>query len=273
MTASARRASATTVILLAAGAAALLANGKPSKPVTTVSATMTFRCYSVPDSDTDPCTVAGEDAKSADHVGNEAGVEPRTYQGGFVGSTSAYLKVTGTGRAFQLFLHPPLLSTQDGVPSRDNECDISTVAGCNPGPLLPFDGTSALFGDAEVNIKVLDSTTLADGSLTAMPCVADVADTGSLALVHFTFRVPGGEGHWGLNFNKRAYHSTGATIRRVANTRWVVEATTTQYAELISFNHSAIQGKKGPSHEGRFVVPFQLTIETNGLPSGSATCS
>jgi hypothetical protein len=49
----------------------------------------------------------------------------------------------------------------------------------------------------------------------------------------------------------------------------VVEATTDQYAELVSFNHSAIQGKKGPSHEGRYRVPFLLTIDT---PAGSTTC-
>jgi hypothetical protein len=268
MTVTPLRLSATTLTLLIAGAATMSSAPKP-KPVASVPATMTFRCYSYPSVPADPAceVITNTVAVSADHVGDDG--DGRTYTGGVLGSGAAYLKVTGTGRAFRLFLHEAL-AAEPNKPSRSNECAApGALAGCNPGPLLPFDGTSALFGEAEVNIKVLNQATLEDASLTAMACTPDVAGTGSLALVHFTFWVPGGEGHWGLNFNSRAYHSTGATIRRVSGTRWVVEATSDQYAELVSFNHSAIQGKKGPSHEGRYTVPFMVTIDT---PAGSTTC-
>lgn len=98
-----------------------------------------------------------------------------------------------------------------------------------------------------------------------------------MALVHYTAWLPGGDGHWGLNFNPRPlYHSTGAEVRRMGNKIWEVEALpatdTENYAELVSFNHSGIRRKAGPSHEGRYSVPFQLTITVDdsvALPSGS----
>lgn len=271
MTASALRVSATTLTMLIAGGAAILAAVKPAKPVTTVAATMTFRCYTSPDLPDDPaCAIAANTVSvSADHVGDEGYSPYRLYEGGVLGSTSAYLKVTGTGRAFRLFLHAALAPGPE--PSRIDECDADgALAGCNPDDRLPLlYGSSMLLSDAEVNIKVLHPTTLEDASLTAMACNAP-----GLALVHFTAWLPGGEGHWGLNFNRRAYHSTGATITRTGSTTWVVEATTDDYAELVSFGHSNIQRRQGPSHEGRYKVPFRLTIETGtALPTGAATCS
>jgi hypothetical protein len=270
MTAIALRTSGTTLTVLIAGAAAMLSAAKPTPPVTSMSTTMTFRCYSTPAvGDEDACAVSENTVQpNADHIGDEGG----GFYVGSMGSVAAGANFTAAGRALQVFLHEAINN------SRALECGApGVVAGCNPGPLLPFDGTSGVF-DAEMSVKVLNASatapspgpdpTLEDASLTTMAC-----NVPRLALAQITLRVPGGEGHWGLNFNKRAYHSTGATITRVATATWVVEAGPAQYAELVSFGHSNIQGKKGPSHEGRYVAPFKLTIQGNApLPIGTTTC-
>jgi len=73
MTAKALRVSAATLALLITATAAILAAGKPNKPVTSMSTTMTFRCYSSPaPGDEAPCSVSENTVQpNADHIGDD----------------------------------------------------------------------------------------------------------------------------------------------------------------------------------------------------------
>jgi hypothetical protein len=94
------------------------------------------------------------------------------------------------------------------------------------------------------------------------------------ALVHYTFLLPDGNGHWGFNFNPRAYAgTTAAVVIRVNNQTWTVEAESDDIGELLSWNHTGIRRNNGPSREGRFNMPFKATIAASSLPAGAGTCS
>ena len=145
------------------------------------------------------------------------------------------------------------------------------LAACNPYPTeeLLIGNTTALV-PVEIIVRPLNETTkeVSAGGLTGMACVAE-GQEGQLALVSFTTWITGSEGHWGLNFNPREmYHSTGAKVRRTSKTTWEAYATTAQWAELVSFNHSGIRRKAGPSHEGQFVAPFLFEISAPGVTTG-----
>ena len=94
-----------------------------------------------------------------------------------------------------------------------------------------------------------------------MDCTGELA----YALVHYTFWLPGGDGHWGMNANPR-YHADAALVERRNQTTWVVtsSAVAQPRAELVSFAHSGILRKSGPSHEGQYVLPFSFTITAPG---------
>lgn len=245
-------------VLFACVGAAWLSAAKPPKPVTSVPATASFDCAS-PAGSPSPCATTEAVDPVAHHIVDEGG---GTYAGGVLGERF-FLRITGTGRAIRLFLHGAL---PDSL-----ECAVPGVlAACNPDTRLPsLNGTGIDMTDAEVSIVVLDpapSYADAAGGLVAMPCDG----IPRLALVHFTTWLAGGEGHWGVNFNPRAYHSSAADVTREGPTTWVVEASASQDAELVSFNHSGIRRKAGPSHEGLYSVPFRLTIEaTAPVPTGS----
>lgn len=105
------------------------------------------------------------------------------------------------------------------------------------------------------------------GGLYALTCDVPV-DTG---LAHFTFWLENtaATGHWGLNFNAREYDADPVTITRTSRTSWQAEATGGDVAELVSFAHSGIKGKNGPSREGHYRVPFKVTITITALPGGA----
>lgn len=236
---------------------AIASAAKPPKPPTTTTATVAFRCFSAPDGTMpDPCADPGEPYdEPIDRVRDDKG---GTY-GGTIASTGMFLvhfaPTAPAPRSLNIFLGPSL--STPGCGSVDN---------CNAdGPLTDIEGV-----EADIRVKPL-TPTFEDlpGGLFAMAC-----GSASPALVHYTFWLPSRDGHWGLNFNPRAYpSSTEATLVRETSDKWTVQAGLANRAELISFAHSRIRGKTGPSREGFYVVPFKLTITATGtLPPGAA-CS
>jgi hypothetical protein len=104
------------------------------------------------------------------------------------------------------------------------------------------------------------------GGLTAMRCVST-----SPGLVHFTWWMPDNDGHWGFNFNPKEYPDTSAVkLTRESLRTWRVETeppgiNRNDVGELLSWAHSGIKHHDGPSHEGRFHVPFSFTITMTDL--------
>ena len=106
------------------------------------------------------------------------------------------------------------------------------------------------------------------GGLPAMAC--GVAHPAAL---QYTFWLTNGDGHWGLNFNPNAYPlGTAAIIVRTGTQTWVASAGASERAELVSFSHSGIRRRNGPSREGVFVVPFKLTIVATEPVAPGAGC-
>ena len=236
--------------------------GKPPKGDVSVPADITFRCNATNPGDA-TCPAGGTTAvPPQDHI---TGDLQGAYTGGWLGASFS-LRLEN-GRALMLTLQAPIGD------SRTSECYLAgALAACNPDDRLPsLNGSSMSLSPVEIIVRVLDPNNyeLAAGGLPGMACGVE-----QLALVSFTTWLDGGEGHWGLNFNPREmYHSTGATVKRVNTTTWVAYADTTQYAELVSFNHSGIRRKAGPSHEGRFVVPFAFTITASGVTTTGHNCA
>ncbi len=270
----------TTLLLtgaLLAASATLLGQGKPPKGgnVTTVPATATFRCDYGPEADpTTTCLLQSDDSVvgGADRLRSDGAPG---YTGG-LGSLTFYYK-SASPRTMRLYLGTPQSGTR--------ECATSTTAGCNLSLVSTgiFDDGLTTLDDFELHIKPLVPGTLDDftGGPANMGCFAANARP---ALLHLTVRMAGVEGHWGLNYNKRAYHSTNVLMTRTGTYTWTVETVpppatpatpnwTGTLAELIAFNHSGIQGNKGPSHEGLFDAPFKLSIDSLGkLPTASTVC-
>ena len=85
------------------------------------------------------------------------------------------------------------------------------------------------------------------------------------AKVHYTFWLPSGDGHWGLNFNSAVYPgSTNAVIRRaIDGVHWTVESY--GVGELLSWGHSGLKRpQSGPSHEGFYQVNFRFHDRDRG---------
>lgn len=257
-----------SVITLAGGATALLAQGK-TKTVATVPATLTFRCGADTGPSEGPCGLEtdGQATAGADRLRDDG-----AGYGGTVGDVSFFYRSYGT-RPLRLFLGSPL---PDSI-----ECD-GALAGCNPDLAadagnVAYDGSETRLDDFEVQIKPIDLGTLENrvGGLVALPCGVEFP-----ALVHITVRMAAVEGHWGLNYNARAYHSEFATVERTGDYTWTVDTRANNSedvgdtAELVAFNHRGITRRAGPSHEGWFAVPFSATIDSLGrLPTRSTRCS
>jgi hypothetical protein len=216
-----------TVLLAVAGAAVLLA-APPPKP-TSLAATATF---------------------------GGGAVTTSASLGGAISSGIYSVRVTPTGSS------PALFVDLGGFLSGTRECSTATLARCNPdGPLNDPPGVVLALDEFDVRVKPLTSDLPeADdlpGGLTGMGCTGELA----YALVHYTFWLPGGDGHWGMNANPR-YHADAALVERRNRTTWVVTSPGVEggRAELVSFAHSAILRKSGPSHEGQYALPFSITI-------------
>lgn len=233
------------------------------RPATSVSATATFRCYA--DTGTvppDPCATPMDGSDNT--VDRARDDQEGAYYGGVIDISLG---------VFQIHLSPADVPAREltlllGAFAAPRTCE--SVGNCNPDG--PLDNRGLVLAESDIRVKPLVDSTLEDlpGGLFAMSC-----GVGYPGLVHYTFWLPSRNGHWGLNFNPRAYApSTGVTLRRLDNLTWTAEANGTDHlAELISFAHTGIRRKNGPSREGFFRVPFKLTLVAATMPAGAVTCS
>jgi hypothetical protein len=229
---------ATLLVMATIGASA----AKPAKP-TTMGATVGFRCH-VEDL---MCNSPGIDRVRDDTAGSYAGV---------INSGVFDVQITGGMRSLRMYL-----PTANMIPS-SRTC--LTVGNCNPDWPIVVSNQPLVLYEAQIRVKPLTTGPVIEdlpGGLTAMNCGQE-----NPGLVDFTFSLPSNDGHWGLNFNPKAYPGTsGAVLKRVDSQSWTAETpndNTNDVGELLSWVHSGIQHKNGPSHEGRFHVPFKLTITT-----------
>jgi hypothetical protein len=228
--------------------------GKPPKPAP-IPATVTFRCVTA-ELASPLCNQPVIDG--TDRVRDDAG----SYSG-FIdpsGLFASQLSTPGSGRFLNMYFGNSLANSRT----------CTAVGNCHPKG--PTDGKHHEQDNAEVRVKPLVDATWADlpGLLFGMSCNSRYP-----ALVHYTFWLPDGDGHWGFNFNPREYaNTTAAVIIRLDNVTWTVEAESDDIGELLSWAHSGIHGKNGPSREGRFNMPFKFTIGgTEPLPAGAVTCT
>jgi hypothetical protein len=219
-----------------------------------IPATMTFRCFEgEPGS---PSCLPVSDA--TDRVRDDGG----TYTGGNIDTGGVFNVgfVPGT-RILNLYLGTRIPGSRTCI----------TTGNCHP---LDLEGASLALDYFDVRVKPLTadgSQDLAGGLYAMTACNAPYP-----ALVHYTFWFPDGNGHWGLNFNPKAYpDTTAAVLVRLTDTKWTVEAMamTNDIAELLSWGHTGITRHNGPSHEGRFRVRFKLAIDIASLPAGAAGCT
>jgi hypothetical protein len=156
-----------------------------------------------------------------------------------------------------------------GTPTPAPPCE--GAKNCNPDRVKVVNG-NLNFYTASIEVKPLVTPTGPElsGLLWGMKCT-DVYQ----AKVHYTFTLPGGDGHWGFNFNQVVYPgSDNALITRASDgLHWTVESNG-QKGELLSWGHSGLRRpRSGPSHEGFFYANFKFTIEVMNLPSPSVGCS
>lgn len=258
------------------GAVAVLSAAKPTPPTPT-AADVTFRCYSGDATNTrcdDPLDGGGNLVTPTDRARDDS----QTYTTGTIGSNGMYLirlmPGTPTPRWLNLYLYKQAMFTGS-----------RTCGGnCNPdGP--PWERPVAQY-DIELRTKPLVAGTWDDlpGGLFAMSCGAPAYPGPPYpGMVHFTFWLPSGNGHWGLNFNPRsASGSSPVSIVRTGLKQWTVEAKETatesspsrsDVGGLLSWGHSGLRGKNGPSVEGLFSVPFLFTIDATGAVPLNGTCS
>jgi hypothetical protein len=228
------------VALLVVSAVAGGSAFKGPKPTPT-PATATFRCYF-----SDP-TCAANDRVRDDFA---------TYSG-VINSGTFDLQVA-SGRSVLLFLLDIISGSRTCV----------ATGNCNPtGPLDAEAQPLNLTINASLRVKALTEPPYQDlaGGLTAMRC-----GTTNPGLVHFTWWMPDNDGHWGFNFNPKEYPDTNAVkLTRESPGTWTVETDSAinvnDVGELLSWAHSGITRHNGPSHEGRFHVPFKFTITALGM--------
>ena len=220
----------TAMVTVVAGAAVMWA----APPVKNLAATATFRN-------------AGDAVTSPPITGTISTI-------GAFGASVASPAESGTQVTLPDYLAPP------NHPVDTRECAVPGVlAGCNPDP--QESGVALDLEQFQVGVKPIleeaDEYQDRPGGLTGMACSGP--SSSSPALVNYTLYIRFTEGHWGLNANPR-YHADAATVVRTSRTTWVVTAV--GRAELIGFGHSGIV-RKGPSHEGQYILPFQITITAN----------
>ena len=237
--------------------------GNGAKPVTSVAASVTFRCYTQHGFDDGPCAAPSNDDYTVDRARDDWATFTggAIASGGVVASSVFDIRVApASSRELTLILGAFLEDTRTCV----------TVGNCNPDG--PLDSRLMVLSDWSLRVKPLVLNTWEDlpGGLGAMTCGDSYP-----GLVFYTFWLPSGDGHWSLTFNPRAYpSSTDVVLTRLNDLTWTVDADATHLAELVSFAHSKLKGKlKGPSREGVFRVPFKLTIVAESLPPGAMTCS
>ena len=231
--------------------------GNSAKPVTSVAASVTFRCYTQVGAESGPCA---QPIFDDDYTLDRARDDWAPFTGGAISSAGGFDIRLAPTNSRELTLN---------LGNLEGERTCLTVGNCNPDG--PLNNTDLMLSDWALRVKPLVPNTWEDmtGGLGAMTCGPTYP-----AFVHYTFWLPNPDGHWGLNFNPRAYApSTAVVLTRVDNLTWTVDADATHLAQLVSFSHSGIRRKNGPSVEGFFRVPFRLTIVAAALPPGAVSCN
>jgi hypothetical protein len=239
-----------------AGSLAGVAAGKPPKPGP-VAATVTFRCFAEDLGTPGPCDsfdLGGTDRVRDDRAGSYIGsIGPE-------GMFGQRIATSPNGRLVNMHFGTSIPGTRT----------CTSVDNCHPNG--PTDSMNLELRDFDFRVKPLVDGTWEDlpGLLFGM----SVCGRRYPALVHSTFWLPDANGHWGFNFNPRAYPgTTAAVVVRVDQMTWTVEAESDDIGELLSWAHTGIRRHNGPSREGRFQMPFRATIVASGLPAGAGTCN
>ncbi len=251
-----------TLVLVLAGAAALAAQGKgkPSQP-STIEAVAGFRCFGQEGPAIPECQPPlDNDGNSRDRARGDQ--ELYDY---FLTQRSGGTTITAGAFINGRFT----LRTYPGLPNSDRSVRLILGTSTNGFPCAaifncyPTERPAGIVDlhDVRLLAKPVVEGTYEDlpGGLLGLGC-DDVAP----ALVTLTFPDENGDGHWGLNFNPRseAKNSTMAEIVRTGLRAWTIRATAAHTAGLLGFAHSGIKGKNGPSQEGTYVVPFELSVTT-----------
>jgi hypothetical protein len=244
------------VSLAAVGSLDLLAAAKPPKPQP-VPATLTFRCLADdPGGSPSPCDDfddGGTDRIRDDGASYVGSIDPS-------GIFTPQIATPGTGRFVNMLFGIALPNTRACV----------GVGNCHPSG--PTDGKHLVLDNFQFRVKPFIEGTSEDlpGLLFGMSTCSEP----QAGMVHTTYWLPDGSGHWGFNFNPRGYPGTSpVTIVREDTVTWTVEAGTYDVGELLSWGHSGIRGKNGPSREGRFHMPFKATIVATNIPDGAGDCN
>ena len=242
--------------MVLAGSLAVVAAGKPPKPVP-VTAEVTFRCFGEDPGTPGPCdpfNLGGTERVRDDRAGSYTGsIGPD-------GLFSPRIATPENDRLVNMLFGTSL--------SDSRRC--TSVGNCHPNG--PTDGKNLELHDVQFRVKPLVDVTWEDlpGLLFGM----SACGVRYPALVHYTYWLPDANGHWGFNFNPRAYPgTTAAVVVRLDQTTWTVEAESDDIGELLSWGHTGIRRNNGPSGEGKFNMPFKATIVANGLPAGAGTCN
>lgn len=246
------------VSLAVVGSLDLLAAAKPPKPQP-VTATLTFRCFADdPGGSPSPCDdfVDG----GTDRIRDDGLLSPYVGSIDPSGLFTPLIATPGSGRVVNMLFGLALPDTRT----------CGSVGNCHPNGAT--DGKHLVLDNFQFRVKPLIEGTWDDlpGLLFGM----STCGFPQKGMVHTTFWLPDGNGHWGFNFNPRGYPGTSpVTIVRENPVTWTVEAGPTDAGELLSWGHSGLRGKNGPSGEGRFHMPFKATIVANGLPNGAGGCT
>ena len=225
-----------------------------AKPPQTVAATVAFRCMTDNPGSPGPCDPL--DQGGTERVRDDGAV----YTGAIdqSGLFSPQIATPANGRLVNLHFGASLTR------------NCLTVGNCHPNGAT--DGKHLVLDSFQFRVKPLVDGTWEDlpGLLFGM----SACNTRYPALSHFTYWLPDGNGHWGFNFNPRAYAgTTAAVVVRLDNLTWTVEAEAEDIGELLSWGHTRIFRRNGPSLEGKFNMPFKATIAVSSLPAGAGTCN
>lgn len=263
--------------VLAVTAAAVVAGQGKGKPAadSTLPATAVFRCTAgggeqcaFPAGGTDTTVDRGrDDGRSYAYYSVLSGK-----QGLLTNKTGAFIESNGMfsvrvspydSRSLQVLLGTPL-EYQAGA-----ALPCETVGNCHP---VSLNEQTLVLGDAQFRAKPVQYNAVTkEWEDRPNGLCGLILGTSSPSIVDYTFPDAGGNGHWGLNFNPRgpAKGSTMAEVERTGARQWYVRADNINHiAELIGYNHSGIRGKQGPSREGTYRIPLEVSVTIHA----SLTC-
>lgn len=134
--------------------------------------------------------------------------------------------------------------------------DFGPVTGCTG---CRRDFTTVAMNNGELQTNVIDPATgaVASNGLKSIPVGATWP---AFLKVVFNTVQSGVTVQWTVRFNPRDYpQTTTIDVTRTSATSWVIEATPSDAAALLSKELR----KRGETNEGVYVMPFQITVTTN----------